>query len=167
MEIGFEIEYMPTDLAYLRLARLSPWNHFGLDGDGLTGEYRSPVFHSLSAVILAVRLMEYTLVPYKPLYSYYEEKYCQVCKLVHHYPMSGHLSLSWKTVTLVHLWRALRLYLYKVYHSTNGYRKRLRLYPDFIRLHKERVEFRFLSPVPTDFIHEVSYIIKGDFLCQP
>ena len=61
------------------------------------------------------------------------------------------------------IWRAFKRYLYyKFIYKDTIYNTRGRFYPEMLRWHKDRIEFRFIPNYTDSIMKEVVYILGDD-----
>ena len=160
---GIEVEfYIPSnDKRTLYLRRKSDLlsTTLGIDGaNELTSEFRGGVFTDWRMCIKNFELIKKRLDIFDPIFVPYVEHDCKNCDKVHKIPMSIHFSIgNWSAIDVI---KALKVYIKLMLRFYKDipelYWKRVSLYPDFCRVHKDRIEFRFF---PND-INVAKVLIK-------
>ncbi len=161
---GYEIEFCfdrKEDLAlYLSYRRGLLKDNIGCDGAGIfTSEYRSPVFddsnefiYHLKSILFAIKDV-YPNAKVMPLFISDLSGKPTIC------PMGFHFSIGYIDINI--LWRAFKRYLYyKFLYHDKLYMYRTQLYPEMLRWHKDRIEFRFIPNYPDVIQNEVKYILE-------
>jgi hypothetical protein len=123
---------------------------FGVDGAGIsTIEVRSPVFNSIEEMETFLVQSMYKLKKYKPNYNSIIIK--RIGNKFYVLTNSIHISLdideniNWKNVSDIFYKKYLVWLFRKNFASFIRYNLRRLVYPKMVRLHEERIEFRFFS----------------------
>lgn len=173
MAYGIEVEFfIPRDdlrRNYFNLTGHIFNSKLGIDGSTeLTCEYRSDPKENLDDLFdEAIKICKDLGMAFHAQFIPYAEYNCNCCNVTHKIPMGIHFSISRPVNPLI----VLKFYLlykridreiaeYFSFHYFYLFRKRKKYYPDFMRVHKRRIEFRFF-PNDIYFVREkVKEILK-------